>query len=276
MARRTRVGSTTDVQRIGIAIQGPGVDTRIWESTAIVTDVNVDPQNGLFADITLVPTLHTDTARLSTDYAGVGVGIFYPVEVNDEVIVSCPSGDPDEGWVITGRLASASDLPPAGWNNDSVTLYATKPIQFLGATVRLGAPPQASVSVNQPGANNDMADTSIIGTTFRTSQSTMDTSLQTQLTNMQTSLAAMQTGLTALGEALASLGAAFSALSAPLVPLVPLGATFDTAGAGATDAAAGAGDAATAAGALMQAVETFETDASNNNNFLSQSVQIGK
>jgi hypothetical protein len=172
-----------------MAVQGPGIDTRIWSSLAYVTAVHVDPENGPLADVLLVPSQHTDTARFGSDYAGVGVGIFFPLAVDDEVVVECPSGDPNEGWVIVARVSSASDLQPAGWDNDSVTLYSDQPIQILGSKVRLGAPPNSG----QPGANSEMADVALLSSVYRPAEDNVLGQIQAALDAVSVALNTIST-----------------------------------------------------------------------------------
>ena len=111
--RRTRIGTSPDVARIGEALARPGMDPRIWSSLAIVTAVNVDTAEGaVFVDVTLLPSLIPDCARVGAEYAGNGWGLYAPIYVDDEVLVVAPSGDPDEGLVVTRRMHSPSDQLP--------------------------------------------------------------------------------------------------------------------------------------------------------------------
>jgi hypothetical protein len=80
---------------------------------AIVNSVVVDLEEGVFCGITLMPSEIEETARLGAAYAGNGFGFYAPPKVDDEVMVCAPSGDPSQGLVITGRLWSPSDVPPA-------------------------------------------------------------------------------------------------------------------------------------------------------------------
>lgn len=112
MLKNSRVIGTPDVGRIAAAVRGPGIDSRTWVSLAIVNKVVADPVEGLFADVTLMPTKKPETCRVGHEYAGAGFGLYVPLEVDDEVLVEAPSGDPDHGLVITRRLHSPSH-PPA-------------------------------------------------------------------------------------------------------------------------------------------------------------------
>lgn len=112
MLKNSRVTGALDTVRLGNALARPGMDTRIWSSLAIVLKVVVDPDEGVFVDVRLMPSRLKETARLGCEYAGAGFGVYFPVEVNDEVLVEAPSGDPDHGLVIVRRLHGAADPPP--------------------------------------------------------------------------------------------------------------------------------------------------------------------
>lgn len=96
---------------LGEVASFPGIDPRPWISLAIVTETNID-DDGAFCDITLMPDGSTSTARVSAPYAGQEFGQFVMPQKDDEVVVMCPDGQPDAGWIIIGRLYSASDKPP--------------------------------------------------------------------------------------------------------------------------------------------------------------------
>ena len=113
MLKHSRVSTTPDVGRMGKALRAPGMDTRTWVALAVVTAVQVDPNEGVFANVTLMPFGTEATARVGQEYAGDGFGFYTPIEVNDEVLVAAPDGDPDNGLIVTRRLYSASDPPPA-------------------------------------------------------------------------------------------------------------------------------------------------------------------
>jgi hypothetical protein len=89
------------------------MDPRSWCSLAIVQSVVVDEAEGIFCDVLLMPSKRRETARLGAAYAGSGWGLYAPPMVDDEVLVSAPSGDPAQGLVITSRLWSPADVPPA-------------------------------------------------------------------------------------------------------------------------------------------------------------------
>lgn len=108
-----RASSTIDFAAMGRVLARPGMDPRSWCSLAIVQSVVVDEAEGVFCDVLLMPSKRRETARLGAAYAGSGWGLYAPPMVDDEVLVSAPSGDPALGLVITSRLWSPADVPPA-------------------------------------------------------------------------------------------------------------------------------------------------------------------
>ena len=108
-----RASSQIDFAAMGRVLARPGMDPRSWCSLAIVQSVVVDEAEGVFCDVLLMPSKRRETARLGAAYAGSGWGLYAPPMVDDEVLVSAPSGDPALGLVITSRLWSPADVPPA-------------------------------------------------------------------------------------------------------------------------------------------------------------------
>lgn len=113
---RSRVTKGLDVTRLANAVSRPGIDPRIWVSYAVLQTAPVvdtrEGKQGVFADVRLLPSGVLDTARVGAIYAGNGFGLYAPLHKNDEVLVCAPSGNPDEGLVITQRLWSTSDPQP--------------------------------------------------------------------------------------------------------------------------------------------------------------------
>jgi hypothetical protein len=108
-----RASTQIDFASLSRALARPGMDPRSWCSLAIVQSVVVDEAEGVFCDVLLMPSKRRETARLGAAYAGSGWGLYAPPMVDDEVLVSAPSGDPALGLVITSRLWSPADVPPA-------------------------------------------------------------------------------------------------------------------------------------------------------------------
>lgn len=110
MLRRTRVSRKPDVLRLGQALARPGIDTRVWYAIGFVVATHTDA-SGSFADV-LLETGDELTCHVTGSYAGPGFGAYFPLDVDDTVLVEIPSGEPDNGGVVLGRLWSASDAPP--------------------------------------------------------------------------------------------------------------------------------------------------------------------
>jgi len=100
-----------DTGRLRSLISGPGIDTRYHIVEAVVDKVTVDPSEGVFCDISILPFEQPETAFLGVPYAGDGFGFYFPVEVDDIVLVAIPDGDPGAGPVIVSRMWSAADKP---------------------------------------------------------------------------------------------------------------------------------------------------------------------
>lgn len=113
---RSRVLSSIDAERLANAVARPGIDPRIWVSYAVLLSdpvVNTDPKaQDVFADVMLMPSGTIETARVGALYAGNGFGLYAPLHKDDEVLICAPSGDPDQGLVITHRFWSPADPPP--------------------------------------------------------------------------------------------------------------------------------------------------------------------
>lgn len=114
---RSRVLSSIDTSRLADAVSRPGIDPRIWVSYAVLISepviVTDEKDQDIIADIMLLPSGTIETARVGAAYAGDGFGLYAPLHIDDEVLVVAPSGDPDQGLVITQRLWSPAALPPA-------------------------------------------------------------------------------------------------------------------------------------------------------------------
>lgn len=127
---RSSISRTLDLGRLSNAVSRPGIDPRVWVSYGVLTSDPVidtdatDNSAGIFVEVMLMPSGTTETARVGAAYAGNGFGFYTPLKKDDEVLVCAPSGDPDEGLVVTQRLWSAADPPPAALANypEDVTL----------------------------------------------------------------------------------------------------------------------------------------------------------
>jgi len=191
-----RLGTTPDVNRIAAAL---GVNQKFWSSLAAVEKIVVDPAEGVFADVTLMPSGDPQRARMPAGYAGSGYGTYGPIEVGAEVLVEAPSGEPSHGLVIVGVFWSPSDLPPpeaVSHSEDYVTRVRD------GRNLRLVASGAGMIALNAPkvqlGAEN-AAEQYLLGTTYRAAEATLNGDLQTQWGLLATALAAAGSALQASG-----------------------------------------------------------------------------
>lgn len=147
--RPVRVSTTIDTNRLAQAVSQPGIDPRTWVSLAYVTAVHVDPGHGYFVDVVTMPDRWALPARVGTEYAGNGFGAFFPLLVDDEVLVEAPSGNPAAGLVVTKRLWSGGDPPPAELADhpDDVLVLAR-----AGTTVRIATLGAGTVVIEARGS----------------------------------------------------------------------------------------------------------------------------
>jgi len=111
MAARSK-GRSVNTQLLGRALARPGMDTRCWVCEAVVEAFHLTDE-GAFADVIIIPSGEPETVRVGSFYAGPGFGFYAPLEKDDEVLISFPDADPDQGGVIVARMWSASDAPSA-------------------------------------------------------------------------------------------------------------------------------------------------------------------
>lgn len=106
-----RVTRTPDMARLGEALSRPGMDPRSWVKIGVVEAFHAG-EDGVFADVRILPDDYVETCRVGSVYAGPGFGLYADLDAGDEVVVAFPSGDADEGPVVISRTWSASDPPP--------------------------------------------------------------------------------------------------------------------------------------------------------------------
>lgn len=205
MLKGSRVATTIDTSRLAEAVSMAGIDPRIWVSYAIVTAVHVDNEEGVFADVILMPSRLRETARVGQEYCGVNFGLHTPVEVDDEVLVSAPSGDPDEGLVVARRLWGGSDPPPSEVvDHPQDVILVVKP----GQSVRLVVKGGGKVML----ADVDAAQSSVRGTAYRSAEDTMLNALSALCAALQAAplTAPQQSAAAALATAITTFKAAAS------------------------------------------------------------------
>lgn len=102
----------------------PGADTRVWVTVGVVKELGWDPtavagvSGGVFADVQLQPSGDIETCYVGLPYAGGGFGAWWPLAVDDTVLVAIPHGDSGYGPVIVSRFWNSGDLPPAASDTD--------------------------------------------------------------------------------------------------------------------------------------------------------------
>lgn len=110
-----------DASRLAGLVSRPGIDPRVHLTFGIVDRVVVDPQQGVFVDVTLLPHEDSETAVLGVPYAGNGFGMYTPVQEDDTVLLAIPEGDCDYGPVIIARMWSSGDKPFAEMQGTPLT-----------------------------------------------------------------------------------------------------------------------------------------------------------
>jgi uncharacterized protein involved in type VI secretion and phage assembly len=100
-----------DVGRLSDLVARPGIDPRYHVLLAVVDRVVVDPDHGIFCDITLLPNEESETALMGLPYAGNNYGFYFPLQEEDLVVVAIPNGDTGNGPVIISRVFTAADVP---------------------------------------------------------------------------------------------------------------------------------------------------------------------
>lgn len=100
-----------DVRRMRNLVSGPGIDTRTWVSLGVVQSVEQN-ENGLLAEVALLPNEELVECDIASQYAGQGFGLVTVPREGDTVVVLVPGGDADMRAVIFGTLWSGTDTPP--------------------------------------------------------------------------------------------------------------------------------------------------------------------
>lgn len=117
-----------DLGAMARQMRGPGMDTRVWLTCGVVTELGHDPKEGHFVDIRPVPTGQAFTCYVGQPYAGDDFGMHFPLKRGDTVLCAVPNGDSGIGpWIISRRW-DASDKPPVevGVGDEPVTAVVLK------------------------------------------------------------------------------------------------------------------------------------------------------
>jgi len=172
-----------DVSRLSNLTARPGMDTRYNLVLAVIDKVVVDPNEGVFADISFFPREEAETALLGVPYAGNGFGFYFPLYQDDVVLVGVPDGDVSAGPVIISRMWSAADKPnqevrtstpvsgaPGMYEpSDDVVLRAragahTKIIVSDGANVTITVEGAGSINLKIDGGSVNLGSESLVAT----------------------------------------------------------------------------------------------------------------
>lgn len=102
-----------DPNRMGASMQRGGIDPRRWLVWAVVVDLGFDPKQGMFADVKFLDDGTEETAFISGPYVGTQCGLYFPMDIDDRVLVAIPNGDPNAGPCIIARAWNAGDPPAA-------------------------------------------------------------------------------------------------------------------------------------------------------------------
>lgn len=124
---KTNIATSIDTSRLGEALSRPGIDPRCWICLAVVEDIAIDPDEGVFADLFTMPWREQITARVASQYVSNGAGIYFPLKVGDEVLVAIPDGSTMQGACVIARLFSPADLPSLEFAKDPATVDADNP-----------------------------------------------------------------------------------------------------------------------------------------------------
>lgn len=122
------IRKSPDIRRLGSAVSYPGIDPRVWFSYAIVKELGYDADEGVFADVMLVPDGEPETVLLGHPYAGGDFGFWFPVNEGDTVLVAMPRGDQAGGPVIVSRVWNAGDPPPSDIQDSGNSEEPTKDV----------------------------------------------------------------------------------------------------------------------------------------------------
>ena len=150
-----------DAGRLASLVSRPGIDPRYHIVYAIVDAVRVDPQEGVFVDVSFLPQEEPENALLGVPYAGNSFGFYFPLEVDDTVLVAIPDGDSEAGPVVIGRIWNKADPPPEELKGPAAPeegQFMPSPDVILrakpGANTRIFVSAGANVTITVEGGGN--------------------------------------------------------------------------------------------------------------------------
>ena len=133
-------GLAENLRRL-VNVTGPPVEV------GVVTVVEESEHYGYLFTVVLEPSGRTVQARpLWANGGPTGEGVFWPVAVDDEVVVLAPGGDWNRAVALAGPTSGPS-LPPTGWENDALLLACGEGVQVRGGLEVRSAPADAVKSV---------------------------------------------------------------------------------------------------------------------------------
>lgn len=106
------------------------VDIPVYMGVGQVTAVESHPQWGYLVTLEMRPGGLAVQARMATPGAGSARGDYWPIAVDDEVVVLFPDGDPNRA-IVAGFLPSSAAAPPTSWGNSAPLLVHPSGKTFL-------------------------------------------------------------------------------------------------------------------------------------------------
>lgn len=223
-------------------VRSPGIDTRYWIKLAHVDNVVVDPEEGVFADVTLQPESQTVTAFVGSPYAGDGFGFYAPIQVDDLVLVAIPDGETDAGsWVIS-RAWNSADKPLAESMGETQTPESGAPGQYeAGELVALrnkrdtnlklvtSGTGKVTVQAEGSGEIKILSGTGMINMQGATQPFVRGDTYADKLSGHLDQIDTLNTALTTALAAVSTYATAVGALGGVFTPTQPLAATLATA-----------------------------------------------
>ncbi len=92
-------------------------------ATGQITAVDADGSGGFLATVTIQPSGWQVQARVVWSGARASGGAFFPVAVDDEVLVLLPDGDPNRAVCIPGLTSTAAKVPSSFDNSRPIFVH---------------------------------------------------------------------------------------------------------------------------------------------------------
>lgn len=109
------VRTEPDVSRIKQALGG---DKSLWVAIGLVEGTPfVDPDEGVFVMVKIMPDEFKVCCRVLTWYSGDGFGVYFPLRAGEQVLVDFPGADTFGAPCIVGRIPSRDEKPPTEFDN---------------------------------------------------------------------------------------------------------------------------------------------------------------